>query len=55
MINGWPMEHPFIISTHFVYFNSDGSGPEIMDTIDGENTLRLMKKLYEEFCANSYH
>ncbi len=48
--------HPMIESSHFIYCNSDGSGPNILG--DMNNPQKLAHNLifyYREFINNRYH
>lgn len=53
-------EHPFITTNHFVYDNSDGSGPNIpkfmgKKKITVHQILITMMKYYTEYTNNQYH
>ena len=50
--------HPQIETSHFLYYNSDGSGPTILKSSDMNNPKLLIENLikyYREFMNDRYH
>ena len=50
------MGHPKIETNDFIYCNSDGSGPDIIDDInDAKQLSNHLIKYYHEFINDNYH